>query len=145
MKYLIAVALVSLGLSTAARSADRPQTDSPDQPCRARRIYVAGLGDSAEAERFRRELQRQLKRRRFTLAAKAEEADGVLTGKFSFSGSDSDGKLVFDPAELRAGAGTLLWHSSFYFTRRGKVSLLSGGNIKDAAGKVAASLQGACQ
>jgi hypothetical protein len=38
-----------------------------------------------------------------------------------------------------------LWHGNFYFTRRGRLSLGSGGNIKDAAGKVAANLRGACQ
>jgi hypothetical protein len=111
-----------------------------------RKIYVAELGQSDEAERFRRELMRQLTRKRFTLAARAEEAEGVLAGKFSFTGEDRNGKLVFDPAELRDRGGALLWQSSFYFTRRSRgLSKLSDGNIKDAAGKVAANLRGACR
>jgi hypothetical protein len=145
MRYFFAVALVSLGLSSAALSSGPLQTDAPDKPCRVRRIYVAGLGDTAEAERFRRELERQLKRKRFTLAARAEDAEAVLTGKFSFTGSDRNGKLVFDPAELRDGGGARLWHGNFYFTRGSRLSLLAGGNIKDAAGKIAANLRGACQ
>ena len=145
MRYLLAAVLVSLGLSSATLAASSPQTDPPDKPCRVRRIYVAGLGGSEEAERFRRELQRQLKRRRFTLAAQAEEAEGVLTGKFSLTGSDRDGKIVFDPAELKDRTGARLWHGNFYITHRGRLSFLSGGNIKDAASKVAANLQGACR
>lgn len=146
MRHLFAAVLVSLGLCSAAILARAPQAGSHGQPCRARRIYVAELGGSDEAERFRQELRRQLARRRFTAAARAEEAEAVLAGKFSFTGSDRDGQLVFDPAELRDGGGALLWHSSFYFTRKSKgPSLLSGGNIKDAAGKVAASLRGACR
>lgn len=146
MRYLFAAVLVSLGLSSATTSAHPSKAGPPGQPCRVRKIYVAELGQSDEAERFRRELRRQLTRRRFTPAARAEEAEAVLTGKFSFTGSDRDGQLVFDPAELRDGGGALLWHSSFYFTRRKRgPSLLSGGNIKDAAGKVAANLRGACK
>jgi hypothetical protein len=111
-----------------------------------RRIYVAELGQSDEAERFRRELRGQLTRKRFTPVAGAEEAEAVLTGKFSFNGDDHNGQLVFDPAELRDGSGALLWHGSFYFTRRKKgLSLFSGGNLKDAASKVAANLRGACR
>ena len=146
MRYLFAAVLVSLVLSPATTSAHPPQAASAGQPCRVRKIYVAELGQSDEAERFRRELRRQLTRKRFTLAARAEEAEGVLAGKFSFTGGDRDGKLVFDPAELRDRSGALLWHSSFYLTRRNRgLSLLSGGNIKDAAGKVAANLRGACR
>jgi hypothetical protein len=145
MRYFFAVVLVSLGISSVALTASYPQTDSPDKPCRVRRIYVAALGDSDEAERFRQELKRQLTRRRFILAAQAEDAEAVLTGNFSFTGSDRDGKVVFDAAELKDGAGARLWHGNFYFTRRGRMSLRSGGSIKDAASKVAANLRGACQ
>ena len=145
MRSFLAVVLVSLGLSSATLAASSLQGDSHDKPCRVRRIYVAELGGSDEAERFRRELQRQLKRRRFTLAAQADEAEGVLTGKFSFTGSDRDGKIVFDPAELKDRAGERLWHANFYFTRRDRLSFLSGGNIKHAASQVAANLRGACQ
>jgi hypothetical protein len=145
MRHLVAAVLVSLGLSSATLAASFPQSSSPDKPCRVRRVYVAELGDSGEAGRFRRELQRQLQRRRFTLAARAEEAEGVLTGKFSLTGSDRDGKIVFDPAELKDRAGARLWHGSFYFTHKGRLSFLSGGSIKDAASKVAANLRGACR
>ena len=146
MRYLFAAVLVSLVLSSATTLAHPPQAASAGQPCRVRKIYVAELGQSDEAERFRRELRRQLTRKRFTLAARAEEAEAVLAGKFSFTGDDRNGKLVFDPAELRDRGGALLWHSSFYLTRKNKgPSLLSGGNIKDAAGKVAANLRGACR
>ena len=146
MRYLLATVLVSLVLSSASASAHPPQAVSAGQPCRVRKIYVAELGQSEEAVRFRRELMRQLTRKRFTLTARAEEAEAVLAGKFSFTGEDRDGKLVFDPAELRDRSGALLWHSSFYLTRRNRgLSLLSGGNIKDAAGKVAANLRGACR
>lgn len=145
MRYLLAAVLVGLGLSSANLMADASQGDSPDKPCRVRTIYVAGLGDSDEAERFRRELQRQLKRRRFTLASQAGEAEAVLTGKFSFTGSDRDGRIVFDPAELKDRTGGRLWHGNFYFSRRDRLSLLSGGNIKHAASAVAANLRGACR
>ena len=146
MRYLLAAVLVTLWLSSAAVLARAPQAAAPGQPCRVRRIYVAELGQTDGAGRFRRELMRQLTRRRFTPVARAEEAEAVLTGKFSFNGGDHNGQLVFDPAELRDGSGALLWHSSFYFTRRNKgLSLFSGGNIKDAAGKVAANLRGACR
>jgi len=146
MRHLFAAVLAGLVFSPATTLAYPLQAVSAGQPCRVRKIYVAELGQSDEAERFRRELMRQLTRRRFTLVARAEEAEGVLTGKFSFTGDDRDRKLVFDPAELRGGRGALLWHGSFYLTRRKRgPSLLSGGNIKDAAGKVAANLRGACQ
>jgi hypothetical protein len=145
MRYIFALMLVSLWLNSTAPAVSPTQGEPPDQPCRVRRIYVAGLGDSEGAERFRRELQRQLKNRRFTLATKAEEAEGVLTGKFSFTGSDSEGTVAVDPTELRDQTGARLWHGNFYFTRKGRMSLLSGGNIKDAARKVAANLRGACQ
>src|SRR5919198_4388424 len=139
MRYLFAAVLVSLVLSPATALAHPPQAGSPGQPCRVRKIYVAELGQTDEAERFRRELRRQLTRKRFTPAARAEEAEAVLAGKFSFTGSDRDGQLVFDPAEVRDGSGALLWHSSFYLTRRNRgLSLLSGGDNKDAARKVAA-------
>ena len=146
MRYLFAAVLLSLGLSPAAILARPLQTDSPKMPCRVRRIYVAELGQSDEAERFRQELKRQLKKKRFTAVARAEEAEATLAGQFSYTGSDRNGKLALDPAELRDGSGALLWHSSFYFTRQNRgASLLSGGNIKDAAGKIAATLRGACQ
>ncbi len=146
MRYLLAAVLVSLGLSSATALARPARASSPGQPCRVRKIYVAELGQSDGAERFRRELRRQLTRKRFTPVARAEEAEAVLTGKFSFTGDDRTGKLVFDPAELRDRGGALLWHSSFYLTSRSRgLSLLGGGNIKDAAGKVAASLRGGCR
>ena len=146
MRCLFAAALLSLGLSSATTLARSQQPGEPSQPCRARRIYVAELGQADGAERFRRELRRQLTRKRFVVVTRAEEADGVLTGTFSFTGGDRAGQLVFDPAELRDGGGALLWHSSFYFKHRSKgPSLLGGGNIRDGAGKVAANLRGACR
>jgi hypothetical protein len=146
MRYIFAALLASLVLSSATTLAHPPQAVSAGQPCRVRKIYVYELGKSDEAERFRRELSRQLTGKRFTLVARAEEAEAVLAGNFSFAGDDRNGKLVFDPAELRDRSGALLWHGSFYFTRRNRgLSLLSGGNIKDAAGKVAANLRGACR
>ena len=145
MRYLFALALVGLLLVTAAPAAYSLQADAPDKPCRVRKIYVESLGGSDDAEWFRRELQKQLKKKRFTLASKASDAEGVLTGSFSFTGSGREGKVAFDSGELKDASGARLWHGNFYFTRRDSRSFPSRHAIKDAASNVASNLRDACR
>ena len=133
MRYLFASALVVLGLASTSTAAHSPQGGSPDKQCRVRSIYVESLGGSDDAGWFRRELQKQLKKKRFTLAAKAGDAEGVLTGRFSFEGSSREGKVAFDSGELRDASGARLWHGNFYYTRRDSRSFPSRHAIKDAA------------
>lgn len=145
MRYLLTLVLLSLWVGPAAVAAGRAQNETADQPCRVRRIYVAELGGSDEAERFRKELRRQLKRRHFSTAERAEGAEAVLTGKFSAAGDDRSGKVSFEGGELKDAGGARLWHGSFYFTRNSRLSVLSGGAIKGAAGQVASNLRDACR
>jgi hypothetical protein len=123
-------------LGPATLSASSLQSNAPDGPCRAKRIYVAELGESGEVERFRRELKRQLARKKFVLVARAEDADGVLAGRFSHSGSGRESKLAFESGELKDGRGERLWHGNFYFTRA---------SIKSVASAVSANLRNACR
>jgi hypothetical protein len=144
MRHLTAAAIICLLLGAAAPSALHAQSGSPDRQCRVRKIYVAGFGDSAEAERFRRELKRQLTGRRFAVVESEEEAEAVLTGVLSFGGSDGNGRLAFERGELRGAGGGRLWQGNFYFERVSRRSFRGGGKVKDAAGKIAANIGGAC-
>ena len=144
MRYLIAAAIACLLLGGAASSANYAQDGAPDNPCRARKIYVAGFGESSEAGRFRRELERQLRGRGFTLVESGEEAEAVLTGELSFGGDDGNGRLAFERGELKDEAGKRLWQGDFYFERVSRRSFRGGGKVKDAASKIAANIGGAC-
>lgn len=144
MRHITAAAIACLLLGTGAPPAGQAQSGPPDRQCRVRKIYVAGFGDSAEADRFRRELKKHLAGRGFAVAESEGEAEAVLTGELSFGGSDGNGRLGFERGELRDAGGRRLWQGNFYFERVSRRSFRGGGKVKDAAGKIAANIGGAC-
>ena len=82
--------------------------------------------------------------RGFTVVESGEEAEAVLTGELSFGGDDDNGRLAFERGELKDAAGRRLWQGDFYFERVSRRSFRGGGKVKDAAGKIAANIGGAC-
>src|SRR5690348_2145173 len=115
MRHLLTAAMLItlLGPTTPAHL----RKGAPDKPCRVRKIYLAESGKSDEEERFRQELKKQLARKKFVLVALADEADGILAGQFSHTGSGRESKLAFESGELKDAQGERLWHGNFYFTR----------------------------
>ena len=76
-----------------------------------RKIYVAEMGTSAEAARFRLLLEEQLSGKGFTVVDSPEKADAVLAGALSV---DNSGIFGGDPdvgvtARLTSARGERLW------------------------------------
>lgn len=137
MRHLFAAPILLLywvGLVTVFASP--PQSGNSDMPCQARRIYIDESRKADEEVRFRQELKRELTKKRFVVVARAEDADGTLSGLFSQTGSGRESKLAFESGELKDGRGGRLWHGNFYFTHA---------STRNVASAVAANLRDRCR
>src|SRR5262245_54595399 len=133
MRHRFAMALLLSSLiSLVPVSAKSVQSDAPDKPCQAKKIYLAESGKTDEQERFLQELKRELAKKKFVVVLRSEDADGILTGQFSHTGSGRESKLAFESGELKDGRGERMWHGNFYFTRA---------SIGSVASAVAANLR----
>ena len=79
------------------------------------KLYLAELGTSAEAARFRLLLEDRLSEKGFTIVDKPEKADAVLSGALSVSsagvyGGTSD---IGVTVQLKSLAGERLWSGNF--------------------------------
>ena len=76
------------------------------------RIRVGAMGETDEGARFRRLLEDELAKKRFTVVAQPEVADAVLTGAL-LPRSVSDSSLAGARVELQSPAGERLWGGDF--------------------------------
>lgn len=135
MRPLFAMSLLTTCvLASLPLNASPLQDNTSTRPCRARTIYLAETGASDEGARFRQELERQLVKKNFVLAARAEDADAVLRGAFSRRGVGRESELAFEAGELKDARGERVWHANFYFTNAhaGDVAAAVAGNLRDA-------------
>lgn len=115
------------------------------KPCLAQKIYVAELGDGDGAARFRSLLERQLSKKGFTIADSQEKADAVLSGAVSVSGSDSNGTVNFERAEIKGKSGEQLWRGNFFWKYRNSFSFFRSGKVRSAVGDVATNIKENCK
>jgi hypothetical protein len=139
---LFTVSLLSCWLLSPSVFANPVQSAGTNKPCQIRKVYVAELGSTDEALRFRNSLVRQLSRR-FTIVKKQEEADAVLTGTVSAKGNSRNGEVIFDNGELKSKGGDVIWqdHFQYYY----KKSFLGRSMISSAASAVASHIRNACK
>ena len=112
MRRLSKTALLSVLWLIPSNAAARtyPQAELPALHL-VRKIYVEGMGTSAQAARFRLLLEDQLSDKGFTIVDSPEKADAVLGGALSVDdsgifGGDSD---VGVTARLTSSGGERLW------------------------------------
>jgi len=109
MRLCATLALTLCFLAGAATAAAAP--DAGDQRARklpelrdVRRIHVGDMGEADEADRFRLLLEEELTRQGFTVVARPEEADAVLSGALSVRVLDDNTQArVFVKLEDAAG------------------------------------------
>ena len=118
MRLTKALALI-LCLLAGATAAAAAASDNGNERARklpelrdVRRIYVGDMGTADEAERFRFLLEEELRKKGFTIAARAEEADAVLTGALSVRVLD-DSTQARAFVKLETSAGQRLWARDF--------------------------------
>jgi hypothetical protein len=112
------------------------------KPCLVHKVYVAELGSTDEAARFRRSLVERLSKR-FAVAETQEEADAVLTAAVSARGNGRNGEVVFENGMLKSKEGDVLWQGNFYYHY--KKSFPGRGIISSSASDVAKHIRQACQ
>lgn len=117
MKFLLTLMLITgLVLSAAASPATSDQNDVRNlqrgRLQRVQKIYVGDMGRDVEAERFRLLLEDALTRRGFTVVARAEDSDAVLTGALSVRVLDKATEArVY--VRLETQGGERLWAKDF--------------------------------
>lgn len=112
------------------------------KPCQARTVYVAELGGTDEAARFRRALSERLSRR-FKIAESEGEADAVLTAAVSAKGDSRRGEVRFENGLLKSSSGDVLWQGNFQYYY--KKSFFGSGIINSSASGVAKNIRDACK
>jgi hypothetical protein len=112
------------------------------KPCQARTIYVAELGSTDEAARFRRALSERLSKR-FKIAETREGADAVLTAAVSARGDSRSGEVHFENGVLKSSGGDVLWQGNFQYYY--KKSFFGSGIINNSASGVAKNIRDACK
>ena len=120
----------------------RAQDAGAQRPCQARKIYVAELGSTDEAARFRRALSERLSKN-FTVVETQEEADAVLTAAVSAKGDSRGGEVHFENGALKSRGGAVLWQGShqYYY----KKSYPNRGIINSSASNVAKNIRSVCK
>jgi hypothetical protein len=110
----LALILCLLAGATAALAADSGNERARKLPelRDVRKIYVGDMGTADEAERFRFLLEEELRKKGFAVAARAEEADAVLTGALSVRVMD-DSTQARAFVKLESPAGHRLWARDF--------------------------------
>lgn len=139
---LLTVSLLASWLLPVSVAAGPVQDAGAQRPCRVRKVYVAELGSTDEAVRFRRSLVERLSKR-FAVVETQEEADAVLTAAVSARGNGRNGEVVFENGMLKSQEGDLLWQGNFYYHY--KKSFPGRGIISSSASDVAKNIRQACQ
>lgn len=112
------------------------------KPCQARTIYVAELGGTDEAARFRRALSERLSKK-FKIAETQDEADAVLTAAVTARGDSRSGEVQFENGVLKSRSGDVLWQGDFRYNY--KKSFFGSGIINNSASGVAKNIRDACK
>ena len=120
----------------------RAQDAGAQKPCQARTLYVAELGGTDEAARFRRALAERLARK-FKVVQSEGEADAVLTAAVKASGNSRSGEVHFENGVLKSSSGDVLWQGNFQYYY--KKSFFGPSIINDSASGVAKNIRDACK
>ena len=139
---LLAVSLLAVWLLPNGASADSAQDAGAGKPCRVDKIYVAELGDTDEAARFRRSLVERLSKR-FAVVERREDAEAVLTAAVTARGNGRNGEVIFENGALKSKEGDVLWSGNFQYHY--KKSFPGRGIISSAASDVAKNIRNACK
>jgi hypothetical protein len=146
MRKILLITACSIFLTIPARvSTAALHAVAGQQPCSVQRIYVADLGNDPRHLNFRLFLEKWLAKKKFTIAARPEDADAVLTGALSISSGNKYSKLAFKDAELKSASGKTAWQGNFDITTKNAFGWLGRGHIENGAKRIAENIRAACK
>ena len=143
-KTLIVIAGLTLCAASTSFGAISAQAGIKTKPCAVQKIYVDDFGNDPRHVNFRLWLEKWLKKKKFTVVNRSQDADAVLSGKLSIRSGDKDSNLSFKDAELKTANGLVVWHGNFDRTTNNTFGWLGRGHIENGAKRIAENVRASC-
>ena len=144
-KTLLVIAGLTFWAASTGFAAVSYQTGIKTKPCAVQRIYVDDFGNDPRYVNFRLWLEKWLKKKKFTVVDRPQDADAVLSGKLSIRSGTKDSSLSFKDAELKTSDGLVVWRGNFDRTTKNAFGWLGRGHIENGAKRIAENVRASCR